>query len=135
MDKRSSKKRPVGRPRGKRPMIAMRIDHDLFGQLEVSAKARKIPVAADAANRLRQSFDWDKQFGSISELQAHEERVIASGKVEAMRAWGIEHVRGRPGHFVETSKISQEEIVALNPALEALIERVVLRTLAGKGER
>ena len=128
MEKRGAKKR-VGRPEGKRPVIAMRIDPDLYKKLAQSAAKRKIPIAADAANRLEQSFQWDQTAEGQKKLVADHQDVIAKGKEAAMQEWRIQPVVGRDGLFVDIDKIKPHEMVALNPALESLIEQVVLRTL------
>lgn len=49
-------KRCVGRPKGKRPVIAIRIDPLLYEEIVKSATKRKITIASEAANRLQQSF-------------------------------------------------------------------------------
>jgi hypothetical protein len=122
-------KKRVGRPAGKRPVIAMRIHPDLYRQLEQSAARRKIPIAEDAANRIQQSFHWDTAIGSVKKLEAQADEVIASGKESALRYWGFQPVLGRSGHWVETDKLQPEQLLALNPQLETIIERIVLSTL------
>lgn len=128
MEKRAKKKR-VGRPEGRRPVIAMRVHPDLYKDLAASAEKRKITLAEDAANRLRQSFDWDKAFGDTRKMMADHDKVLEGGRDSALRQWGFQPVIGRPGHWVETDKIKPEQMLALDPALENFIERIVERTL------
>jgi hypothetical protein len=134
VDKRGSRKR-VGRPAGQRPMIAMRVDPDLYRDLEHSAARRKIPIAHDAANRLRQSFHWDQAFGEQKKLIADTRQAIAKNKEAALRDWGFQPVAGRDGLWVESVKIKPAEMLALNPALEIMIERIVILTLEKMKER
>jgi hypothetical protein len=136
LDKHRNKKRHVGRPKtGPRPVIAMRMHPNLYAEVLASAAARRLSIAEEAARRIQQSFDWDRTHGEANKLIADAQEVIAGGKEVALRRCGIHPVIGRPGLWVEIDKISLEEIVALNPMLENLVETLVARILEKKSTR
>jgi hypothetical protein len=125
--KKAARKR-AARPT-RRPVIAMRVHNPLYEQIKNSAAKRHLSISEEAENRLQQSFQWDQTAEGQKNLIAAAEHVIAGGKEAAMRQWGMVPVGGRPGHWIEADKVDHQEMIALNPALETLIERVVIRTL------
>src|SRR5690242_17281954 len=97
------KRKPVGRPPGQRPVIAMRIHPDLHEQLVQSAADQKIPLAEDAANRLRQSFDIDKLLEEAKTARNAE-------RIQAIREAGCQIVRDAGGNV--TVNVSPELLLA-----------------------
>lgn len=116
--------------------LKVRMGEPLRAQLDKSARQRGprgISLNAEIVNRLEQSFYWDKEYGDAvkmaNKIIADAREVSAGEKDIALRKMGIHPVIGRPGHFVEIDKIKPTEMIELNPALETLIERIVVRTL------
>ena len=109
--------------------IKIRLTEPLRLQIEKAAKGHGVSMNAEMIERLTRSFHRDEAEDAIRTLMREADEAMRGGKEAALRAWGFQPVGGRPGLWVETDKIAPQEMVALNPALEALIEKVVLRTL------
>jgi hypothetical protein len=67
-----AKRKRIGRPAGRKPLLNLRIDQSLYDDLKVAAEGT---LSEEAVRRLRQSFERDKEFGRWRQL-AH---VMVSG--------------------------------------------------------
>lgn len=109
--------------------IKIRLTEALRAKIEKAAKTRGVSMNSEMIDRLSVSFERAEAAQNVQEWLADARKVVQQGRDQALRSWGFVPVTGRPGHWIESDKLTQQEMVALNPALETLIERVVLRTL------
>lgn len=66
--KAKAKKGKVGRPEGRRPVLALRLDQPIYDQLTAAAAAAGRTVAEETARRLTQSFKNEVAMGD-AEMQ------------------------------------------------------------------
>src|SRR5262249_12681449 len=110
--------------------IKIRLTEPLRLQIEKSAKAHGVSMNAEMISRLDRSFKRDETDDAIRNTMRDAKAVLNKGRDAALRDWGFQQVAGRPGHWIETSKIADDtEMLALNPAVKALIDEAVLRTI------
>lgn len=113
---------------GENPVIAGRVSPDLHKRIKDSAKASGRSMSEELAFRAEQAFNFEAGFESIRKVRAQEELIIRLGRDAALTQWKIRPMPGRPGWFYE-GDVPPHEMVALNPAIESLIEKVVDRTV------
>jgi len=129
--KKPAKKKRAGRPvtfESPRVSIAARLQTPLHERIKRDAENAGWSVSREIERRLERSFEWEEQFGSIKQLHDDAQRVINRGREGALAQWGIKPVAGRRGLYFEGDSIP-DDLVALNPALETLIERAAERAV------
>lgn len=53
--------RKVGRPIGRRPVVSMRVHHDLFSELVEEAEARKLSISEECERRLMLTLQFSRR--------------------------------------------------------------------------
>jgi hypothetical protein len=150
--KRGSKK--LGRPAKfttHRVNVSFRLQQHIYEEIKKTGAAAGRSISEEIERRIERLSEWVKEHGTVQKMaaEAHAkaqkvvedarveaqkmlaeaDEVIASGKEAALHDWRIQPVAGRAGVYVDVDKINPQEMVELNPALETIIERVILRTL------
>ena len=124
--KPSAKKR-IGRPPGRRPVLALRIDQSMYDDIQRTSKEAGRTMAEETIRRLHRYDEYVDGFGDVKKWQAEARRTIERGVDAALTHKGFRKVAGRelwigPGELEET-------YIALNPQLDTVIERAVMLAL------
>jgi hypothetical protein len=94
-------KRRVGRPPGRkaplRPTVSARVPAADYAKLKADARAAGRTLAEQVFYRWRQADEWERQFGSIRELQAQARETFKQGLPAALISAGYQRVRGMDG--------------------------------------
>jgi hypothetical protein len=115
--------------RTQRADIKIRLTEGLRSKIEKAAKQRGVSMNAEMIERISRTIAKDDAEGDVRQWMADARDVIGKGRDAALRAWGFQPVAGRPGLWIESDKIRPQEMIALNPELEALIERAAERAV------
>lgn len=127
---KSVEKRKVGRPRGSRvpfrPVLnaSARVDAEIHKQVIESAREHGRTVSEEIVARVTQSFAWEKQFGTIRQLQADIERAWHGGVHQYLTQAGYTPVHG------VTGTVWHEPESAVSEAVKKLLEEMKSKHIA-----
>jgi hypothetical protein len=99
---KSAKKR-VGRPPGRkaphRPVLSTsaRVSEDFYTEVVQAAQKSGRTISEELIARVRQSFEWERQFGDIRKLGDDARRAIAGDLRQAMIKEGYTPIHGSAG--------------------------------------
>lgn len=112
-----------------RPVLQFRVHPDTYEDIKKSAKKLKLSISEEASRRLDRYAEYVKAMEDVRQWLRDHEETVKKGRDAALRQWGFVPVGGRPGHWIEADLVSESEMIALNPALEALIDKAVERAI------
>jgi hypothetical protein len=119
---RSAKKRAT-RQEGGRPVVQCRVHEDVYATLKKSARERKLTISQEAARCIGKTQILERE-------ELDQEALMKLGAEEFLVRSGYTKVREADGtHLWAKGAAAVAKWTAINPDLEAAIERIVVRAM------
>jgi hypothetical protein len=131
--KAKAKKSKVGRPEGRRPVLAMRIDQALYDKIAKVAATAGRSVAEEAAGRLNLSIirndaelRWIDAENQVRMWLDEQAAALKNEREAALRQWGYQPVQDTNGTFWAEPGIAIGEFTGvINPAITDALQQML----------
>jgi len=118
-----SPKNRAAKQEGGRPVVQCRVHEDVYALLKKSARERKLTVSQEAARCIGTAQAMEQQ-------QLDQEKIMKLGADEFLVRSGYTKVREADGaHLWAKGDAAVAKWTAIDPDIEAAIERVMIRAL------
>jgi hypothetical protein len=95
-----------------RPVRSARVAKALDAKIKAAARASGRTLGEEMIWRVEQSFEWERQFGSIRELQAQAQGIMERGFEAALRDKGFQRVSTSKGALWAEPGVLEELMAA-----------------------